>query len=138
MAMDRAQRVFASMPRACIAPLERGPERGVHEPFNGPDVVVAGMRLLAVVLLACALAAAASPVWPASFTGGAIVAQAESVQPLGQVLRRINERYPGRALDAELIEGAEPPAYRIKWLGEDGKVREVTADARTGRIIEVR
>ena len=115
-----------------------GPERGIHEPFSGPEVVVAGMRLLAVVLLACALAAAASPAWPASFRGGAIVAQAESVQPLGQVLRRINERYPGRALDAELIERAEPPAYRIKWLGEDGKVREVTADARTGRIIEVR
>ena len=108
------------------------------EPFSGPEVVVAGMRLLAVVLLACALAAAASPAWPASFRGGAIVAQAESVQPLGQVLRRINERYPGRALDAELIERAEPPTYRIKWLGEDGKVREVTADARTGRIIEVR
>ena len=67
-----------------------------------------------------------------------MVAQAESVQLLGQVLRRINERYPGRALDAELIERAEPPTYRIKWLGEDGKVREVTADARTGRIIEVR
>ena len=96
------------------------------------------MRLLAVVLLACALAAAASPAWPASFRGGAIVAQAESVQPLGQVLRRINERYPGRALDAELIERAEPPTCRIKWLGEDGKVREVTADARTGRIVEVR
>jgi hypothetical protein len=132
MAMDREH---ASSLHHAARP---GPERGIHGSFSGPEVAVADMRLLADVLLACALASAASPVWPASFRGGAIVAQAESVQPLGQVLRRINEHYPGRALDAELIERMGPPAYRIKWLGEGGKVREVIADARTGRIIEVR
>jgi uncharacterized membrane protein YkoI len=100
--------------------------------------MVAAMRLLAVVLLVCALAAAANPAWPASPGRGAVVAQAEGVQPLGRVLRRIEERYPGRALDAELIERQQGPVYRIKWLGEDGKVREVTADARTGRLLEVR
>jgi uncharacterized membrane protein YkoI len=96
------------------------------------------MRLLAVVLMVCALAAAASPAWPASPGAGPVLAQAEGVQPLGKVLRRIEERYPGRALDAELIAHEQAPIYRIKWLGEDGKVREVTADARTGRILEVR
>jgi uncharacterized membrane protein YkoI len=136
--MDRLQASVREHASSLHHAARTGPERGIHEPFSGPEVVVAGMRLLAVVLLACALAAAASPAWPASFRGGAIVAPAESVQPLGQVLRRVNERYPGRALDAELFERAEPQAYRIKWLGEDGKVREVTADARTGRIIEVR
>jgi uncharacterized membrane protein YkoI len=100
--------------------------------------MVAAMRLLAVALLACALAAAASPARPASPGAGPVLAQAEGVQPLGKVLRRIDERYPGRALDAELIEREESPIYRIKWLGEDGQVREVTADARTGRILEVR
>jgi uncharacterized membrane protein YkoI len=100
--------------------------------------MVAAMRLLAVPLFVCALAAAASPAWPASFGRGSVVAQAEDVQPLGKVLRRIEERYPGRALDAQLIEREQAPIYRVKWLGEDGKVREVTADARTGRILEVR
>ncbi len=100
--------------------------------------MVAAMRLLAVVLLVCGLAATASPASAASPGAGAVVAQAEGVQPLGRVLRRIEERYPGRALDAELIEREEAPIYRIKWLGEDGKVREVTANARTGRILEVR
>ena len=100
--------------------------------------MVVAMRLLAVVLLACGLAAAASPAWPAPPRGGAILAQAEGVQPLGKVLRQIDQRYPGRALDAELIEREQAPIYRIKWLGEDGKVREITADARTGRIIDVR
>jgi uncharacterized membrane protein YkoI len=100
--------------------------------------MVAAMRPLAVVLLACALAATAGLARPASPGGGPVLAQAEGVQPLGKVLRRIDERYPGRALDAELIEREQSPIYRIKWLGEDGKVREVTADARTGRILEVR
>ena len=96
------------------------------------------MRLLAVVLVVCGLAAAAGPASSAPSAGRRVVAQAEDVQPLGKVLRRIEERYPGRALDAELIERERSPIYRIKWLGEDGQVREVTADARTGRILEVR
>ena len=96
------------------------------------------MPLLAVVLLVCGLTAAASPAWPAAPGGTRVVAQVEGVQPLGRVLRRIEERYPGRALDAELIEREQAPVYRIKWLGEDGKVREVTADARTGSILQVR
>jgi uncharacterized membrane protein YkoI len=97
--------------------------------------MVAAMRLLAVVLLVCGLAAA-SPASPAAPSRGAVMAQAEGVQPLGRILRQIEQRYPGRALDAELIEQAT--IYRIKWLGEDGKVREITADARTGRILDVR
>jgi uncharacterized membrane protein YkoI len=99
--------------------------------------MVVAMRLLAVVLLVCGLAAAASPAWPAARGGGAVMAQ-EGVQPLGRILRQIEQRYPGRALDAELIERQQATIYRIKWLGEDGKVREITADARTGRILDVR
>jgi uncharacterized membrane protein YkoI len=100
--------------------------------------VVLAMRLLAVVLMVCAQAAAASPAWSAPSRPGLVVAQAEGVQPLGQVLRQIGARYPGRALGAELTGREGTPIYRIKWLGEDGTVREVTADARTGRILAVR
>lgn len=100
--------------------------------------MIAGMRLLAVVLLVLGLAAVSGQAWPASFGRGPVMAQAEGVQPLGKVLRRIEQRFPGHALDAELVEGADPPVYRVKWLGEDGKVREVTADAKSGRILEVR
>ena len=96
------------------------------------------MRLLAVVLMVCAQAAATSPAWSAPSRLGPVVAQAEGVQPLGQVLRQIGARYPGRALGAELTGREGNPTYRIKWLGEDGTVREVTADARTGRILAVR
>ena len=95
--------------------------------------MLATMRLLGLVVLWSALAVASGPAGAAP-----IVAQAESVQPLGAVLKRIGQRYPGRALDAQLNERGDPPVYRVKWLGDDGKVREVTADARTGRILDVR
>ena len=100
--------------------------------------MIAVMRLLAVVLLVLGLAAMSGPAWPASLGKAPVMAQAEGVQPLGRVLRQIEQRFPGRALDAELIERAEPPVYRVKWLGEDGKVREVRVNARTGRILGVR
>jgi len=63
--------------------------------------------------------------------------QADDVKPLAQVLDTIGKRFPGRALDAELVNQGKP-TYRVKWLGDDGKVREVTADARSGKITDVR
>jgi uncharacterized membrane protein YkoI len=65
------------------------------------------------------------------------LAQAQDVKPLAEVLQTISQRFPGHALDAQLI-GQGEPRYRVKWLGEDGKVREITADARSGQIIDVR
>jgi len=65
------------------------------------------------------------------------LAQADDVKPLAQVLQTIGQRFPGHALDAELV-GQGEPRYLVKWLGEDGKVREITADARSGQILDVR
>jgi uncharacterized membrane protein YkoI len=96
------------------------------------------MRLLGLLVVGCALAMASGPALSAPYRSGPVLAQAKSVEPLGAVLKRIEERYPGRALDARLNERADPPVYQVKWLGDDGKVREVTADARTGRILDVR
>lgn len=58
--------------------------------------------------------------------------------PLAKVLKTIEARIPGRALDAKVRDGGEKATYRVKWLGEDGKVREITADARSGKILKVR
>jgi uncharacterized membrane protein YkoI len=66
------------------------------------------------------------------------VAEGVELQPLGAVLRGIGRRYPGRALDARRVERDGRPLYQIKWLGQDGKVRDITADARTGQILQVR
>lgn len=59
-------------------------------------------------------------------------------QPLDAVLRSIRERFPGRALEARQIERDGRALYRIKWLGDDGKVRDILADATTGEIVRVR
>jgi uncharacterized membrane protein YkoI len=66
------------------------------------------------------------------------MAESAELQPLGAVLKAIARRYPGRALDARRVERDGRPLYQIKWLGQDGKVRDITADARTGQILQVR
>lgn len=86
--------------------------------------------LLALDCMSPGIAAAAAP------DGALRVAQAD-VKPLAQILDTIKQRFPGHALDAQLVKQGDP-VYRVKWLGEDGKVREVTSDARTGQIVDVR
>lgn len=61
-----------------------------------------------------------------------------ALQPLGQVLRSIEQEIPGRALDARKVESEGRAAYSVKWLGSDGKVRVITVDAATGRIDRIR
>jgi uncharacterized membrane protein YkoI len=98
-------------------------------------------RVLVILALSCAWAPGGA--WPPGVAtaterpGTMLLAQAEDVKPLAQVLKTIGDRFPGRALDAELVKQGEP-TYRVKWLGEDGKVREVTSDAKSGKILDVR
>ena len=61
-----------------------------------------------------------------------------SAQPLGQVLKSINRRIPGRALDARKVERDGRTLYSVKWLGDDGKVRVITVDANSGEIEQIR
>ncbi|HUH03863.1 MAG TPA: PepSY domain-containing protein [Kofleriaceae bacterium] len=61
-----------------------------------------------------------------------------SAQPLGQVLKSIERRIPGRALDARKIERDGRTIYSVKWLGNDGKVRVITVDASSGEIEQIR
>jgi len=60
------------------------------------------------------------------------------IQPLGKVLRKVHERYPGRLLDAQLVDGGGRPVYLIKLMTPDGNVAIVSADARTGDILNYR
>lgn len=82
--------------------------------------------------------------WALPGPGGAVAGAPEirlvqaDVEPLGSVLQTIARRFPGRALDAQLSRSDGDAVYRIKWLGDDGRVRDITVDARTGRILRVR
>ena len=60
------------------------------------------------------------------------------VMSLGQVLRRVQQRVPGRMLDASLAERGGRPVYLIKMMTRDGNVAIVSADAATGNILSIR
>ena len=96
-------------------------------------------RTLVIALASLGLASLELPPTAAAREPGRMLqlAQADDVKPLAQVLETIAKQFPGRALDAELVRQGNP-TYRVKWLGDDGKVREVTSDARSGKILDVR
>ncbi|MGV8996418.1 MAG: PepSY domain-containing protein [Parvibaculaceae bacterium] len=61
------------------------------------------------------------------------------VLPLGQVLAKVQRQVPGRLLDANLVDGGGGlTTYLIKLMTNDGNVAIVTADAVTGKILNVR
>lgn len=93
------------------------------------------MRLLLLLLVL----AVSVPLSPAAVAGSPprLLLPVADGPPLGAVLRQIGERWPGRALAAHTVDRDGRPVYRIKWLGDDGKVRDITADARTGEILRV-
>jgi uncharacterized membrane protein YkoI len=95
------------------------------------------MRVLLVLALLLGTWAARGPGPAALAAPSHEVAQAD-VLSLGSVLETIAQRFPGHALDAQLSGNRQPRVYRIKWLGEDGRVRDITVDARTGQILQVR
>ncbi len=90
------------------------------------------LRVSAFLVLASVAASPATFAW----NEGAVLQVADR-PPLAAVLRQIGERYPGRALAAHVVEQDDRSLYRIKWLGADGKVRDITCDARTGEILRV-
>lgn len=63
---------------------------------------------------------------------------AEQARPLESVLAAIDRRLPGRALDARVVEWQGRQAYAIRWIGDDGQVRDITADAVSGDILDER
>ncbi len=64
--------------------------------------------------------------------------QSGQLVPLGRVLSDVRGRYGGRVIDARLSQGRGQPLYVIKVLTPDGRVREVVANARDGRIVGAR
>ena len=63
---------------------------------------------------------------------------AERAKPLQSVLAAIKRRLPGRALGARMVTWQGREAYEIRWIGENGKVHDITADAVSGDILDER
>jgi uncharacterized membrane protein YkoI len=62
----------------------------------------------------------------------AAVARGEMV-PLAGVLADAQRRHPGQVLEVEL----EDDEYEVEILGDDGVIRELEYDVRTGALLEV-
>jgi uncharacterized membrane protein YkoI len=94
-------------------------------------------RPLAIAALCLSLAAA----WPAADAGAdprrgrerAERALAERAISLDEAVARAERRYKARAVRAEEKRHGDRVEYRIRLLGEDGRVFEVRVDAATGR-----
>jgi uncharacterized membrane protein YkoI len=64
--------------------------------------------------------------------------QSGEIRPLQDVLRSVRRQVPGRVLGARLVDFGGSLVYQIRLLTADGRVVEVTADARSGGILDIR
>jgi len=63
--------------------------------------------------------------------------QSGEVLSFQAILRQADERYPGaRLLEAELDDDDGELIYDIELLTDEGVVRELEIDARSGRVLE--
>ena len=59
------------------------------------------------------------------------------VRPLEEILTSVKAQVPGELLEVELEIEDGIYVYDVKILGADGRVVEVEADARTGKVLKV-
>ncbi|MCD9028350.1 PepSY domain-containing protein [Luteimonas sp. BDR2-5] len=96
--------------------------------------------LSAFVLLACVSAVPVSGAEGPARRGGDADYARDGVRRgtlvrLEQLLADAERRYPGRVIEVELDD--DDDEYEIEILMRDGRVVELTYDARTGRLLEV-
>ncbi len=95
-------------------------------------------RTLQALALLAVLACVTLPAGPAAAGDHDKARDAVSsgqARPLDAILPKVRQRYPGRLLDARLVRSGGKYRYVIKILDKKGKVRNVTVDARSGRIL---
>jgi len=60
------------------------------------------------------------------------------ILPLESILKKIRLTFPGKILEIELEKEHGQIAYEIEILGEDGVVREIYINAKTGKLLSVK
>ena len=94
-------------------------------------------RCLVLGTLCLLMAGATWPLGDAHAAGhgrrGQERAQADPAISLDEAVARAERRYKARAVRAEEKRHGDRVEYRIRLLGEDGRVFEVRIDAATGR-----
>lgn len=59
------------------------------------------------------------------------------ILPLEEIVRRAQERQPGKLLEAELEKEEGRLIYKVEILDEDGIVWDLTIDAKSGELLAV-
>ncbi len=59
------------------------------------------------------------------------------IRPLEEILTSVKAQVPGELLEVELEIEDGIYVYDVKILGADGRVVEVEADAKTGKVLKV-
>jgi uncharacterized membrane protein YkoI len=59
------------------------------------------------------------------------------IRSLKDILRGVRGQVDGQVLDTQLQESGGTYVYRVKVLGNDGRVRVLMVDARSGRVLQV-
>jgi uncharacterized membrane protein YkoI len=97
-----------------------------------------GFRKLSILAVLLALAGTGVPAADAAAANrprgeGAGRAQAEASISLDEAVAQAERRYKARAVRAEEKRHGDRIEYRIRLLGDDGRVFEIRIDAVTGR-----
>jgi uncharacterized membrane protein YkoI len=90
------------------------------------------MKLFAVLCTVLLAGIAGLPQAHASDRGGDDRVLADSAVTLDEAVARAERRHDARAVRAEERRSDHRIVYRIRLLGSDGRVFEVTVDAETG------
>ena len=64
--------------------------------------------------------------------------KAGNILSLEQILPRVRARFPGQHLDSRLVQAGGHAVYKVKMRMNDGQVKIITVDARTGQILGAR
>lgn len=60
------------------------------------------------------------------------------ILPLESILKNIRREFPGRIIEVDLETKNTRTVYEIEILGDDGIVKEVYINAKTGKILSVK
>jgi uncharacterized membrane protein YkoI len=60
------------------------------------------------------------------------------ILPLEVILKNVRQAHPGKLLEVELDTEDGRIAYEVEILGEDGVVKEIYIDAKTGKLLFAR
>ncbi len=60
------------------------------------------------------------------------------ILPLQSILNNLRQSFPGKILEIDLEKEDGHIAYEIEILGEDGEVREVYINAKTGKLLSIK